>query len=144
MSFVNVPLDVSIESVLNKSLLEWLLLRLYLFELGRVYFRLFVLVLVDLRVFLGMFLQVLDRVAELRLVSDIKICKILNLALFKPKVAKIFLFSKLVSNIAKSIQIFCEFLWNNEKMKIWYDFAIFLKRKKKKTWQLAADSEFLS
>ena len=50
------------------------------------------------------------------------------------QVAKIFLFCKLVSNIAKSIQIFYEFFWNNEILKIWYDFAIFdtslLKRKK--------------
>ena len=53
-------------------------------------------------------------------------------------------FSKLVSKIAKSIQIFCEFFWNNEKLKIWYDFVVFdTSSQKEKTGQFAADSELL-
>ena len=31
------------------------------------------------------------------------------------QVAKIFLFNKLVTNIVRSMQIFYEFFWNNEK-----------------------------
>ena len=34
-------------------------------------------------------------------------------------------FGKLISNIAKPIQIIYEFFQNNEKLNIWYDFAIF-------------------
>ena len=36
-----------------------------------------------------------------------------------------FLLSKFLSNIAKSIQICYELFWIDEKLKIWFDFAIF-------------------
>ena len=38
--------------------------------------------------------------------------------------ANILLYSKIISNIAKSIQIFYEFFLNTEKLKICYDFTI--------------------
>ena len=36
----------------------------------------------------------------------------------------VFLRSKIISNIAKSVQIFYESFYNNGKLKIWYDFAM--------------------
>ena len=43
------------------------------------------------------------------------------------------------------MQIFDEFFWKDEKLKIWYDYATFdTSFQKKKTGQLADDSEFLS
>ena len=45
--------------------------------------------------------------------------------LFSCKFPSFFIVSKLVSNIAKSMQIFDEFFWKNEKLKIWYDYATF-------------------
>ena len=62
-------------------------------------------------------------------------------------VARFFLFNKLVSNIAKSIQIFYDFFGNNEKLKIWtfymiwfcyiwHEFTQFTKKKKPGNSQL--------
>ena len=39
-------------------------------------------------------------------------------------VAKIFLSSKIISNIVNSFETDCEYFKNNEIKKIWYDFAI--------------------